>query len=67
MQNTLLRPKEACRKLGIGRTELWARTKSGELPQPVKFGSNSIAYVESELDDYILKLMAKRPAREARP
>jgi len=59
-EKRLLRPREVCKKLGISRTDLWSKTKSGEMPQPVKLSDRNIAYLEHELDAYIDRLIAAR-------
>ena len=59
-EKRLLRPKEVCKKLGISRTDLWSKTKNGELPKPVKLSNRNVAYLEHELDEYIDRLIATR-------
>lgn len=59
-EKRLLRPKDVCKKLGISRTDLWSKTKNGEIPKPVKLSNRNVAYVEAELDAYIDRLIAAR-------
>ena len=59
-EKQLLRPKDVCKKLGISRTDLWSKTKNGEIPKPVKLSNRNVAYLEHELDAYIDRLIETR-------
>lgn len=53
----LIRKPEACRKLGMTESTFDDKRKSDpRFPRPVALGARAIAFVESELDDYIAKL-----------
>jgi len=39
--------------VGFGRTTLWAKTKAGDFPRPVKTGNNSIAWRSDEVLEWI--------------
>jgi len=43
---------------------MYARIKNGTFPRPVPTGSNSVAWVESEIDQWIADRIAARRAAE---
>ena len=57
---TLIRKKVAAARVGWHPSHLMRKVRAGEFPQPVDLGPNSIAFVESEVDDWIRQRMAKR-------
>lgn len=62
----LIRIKEVLTKTGLSRSALFKLVFDGEFPKPVKIGENSprgaTAWVESEIDDWIANLVARRDA-----
>ncbi len=52
----LLSPVDAAKRLGIGRTRMFALIKAGEV-RSVKIGGSRRVVVES-LDEYVQRLMA---------
>lgn len=56
----LIRIKEVINRVGIGRSTIydWMNPKSPRFdttfPKPVKLGSNSIAWLEHDIDSWIL-------------
>jgi prophage regulatory protein len=60
----LLRCSEVLQRVGIGRSAMYARIKNGTFPRPVPTGSNSVAWVESEIDQWIADRIAARRAAE---
>ncbi|EPQ7392195.1 TPA: AlpA family transcriptional regulator [Salmonella enterica subsp. enterica serovar Kiambu] len=49
----LLRLPEVLHKTGYGRAWIYRLIREGRFPQPVKTGSRSIAFIESEVDAWI--------------
>lgn len=49
----LLRVDEVKRRTGLSRTTIWRREREGEFPARVKLGDNSVAWRESEVEDWI--------------
>lgn len=49
----LLRLPEVMNKTGYGKAWIYRLIKEGLFPQPVKIGVRAIAFVESEIDDWI--------------
>lgn len=69
MSMKLLRPKEVIEKLGISKSTFydWQNKKSKsrykpDFPKPVNLGINSVGYLESEIDEFIVKLLEQRDA-----
>ena len=53
MENRILRPREVCRAIGLSRTTLWRKQKSGEFPRCVRLGPNSIGWRESQVQEWL--------------
>lgn len=48
-----IRVPEVLRKVGISRTTLYELIKKGSFPNKVKISLRSVAFVESEVDEWI--------------
>jgi prophage regulatory protein len=63
MQNQPTPPKRLLRRLSvldrlqISNTELYRRIRLGTFPKSIRLGPNSIAFLESDIDAYIQKLI----------
>ena len=53
MQNALLRLPEVIKKTGRSRSSIYSGIKDGSFVQPVKIGARAIAFVESEVDQWV--------------
>ncbi|MBH1930902.1 helix-turn-helix transcriptional regulator [Serratia rubidaea] len=53
MSNNLLRMSEIMRRTGYGKAWIYRLISQGKFPRPIKIGSRAIAFVESEVDDWI--------------
>lgn len=63
----LLRERQVRDKVAIGKTLLWSMVKRGDFPQPLKLTRGTTVWVETEVDEYILRLMqGERPTYEPR-
>jgi prophage regulatory protein len=58
----LLPFEETSKRNGKGRTAIYEEMAEGTFPPPVKTGKRGVAWVESEIDDYIERLIATRDA-----
>ena len=56
-----LRLKEVRHKTGLGRSTIYRWMDEGSFPKSVRLGARSVAWIESEIDDW---LQAKSKARE---
>lgn len=45
---------------GQGRSAVYAGIKNGTFPRPVKLGTRSVAWVKSEIDQWIAERVAER-------
>ena len=53
----LLRLPSVLERIGISKTEFYRRVKQGSAPNAIKLGSNSVAWLESDIEQYIDKLV----------
>ncbi|CTV82477.1 TPA: AlpA family transcriptional regulator [Escherichia coli] len=53
MSNNLLRLSDVMRRTGYGRAWIYRLISLGRFPKPVKIGSRSVAFIESEVDEWI--------------
>lgn len=58
MSNTLIRFHEAQRRTGYSKAWLYRLISEHRFPQPVKIGSRAIAFIESEVDEWINQRIA---------
>lgn len=58
----LLRWREVCRLLGVGRTLLYAMVDRGELPRPVQITNRLNGWPEPEIAEWIARRIEKRDA-----
>ncbi|MBB1525584.1 AlpA family transcriptional regulator [Pectobacterium carotovorum subsp. carotovorum] len=70
MRNTivgkrLIRVPEVLRRVGFSRTKMYELIKEGRFPDKVKIGLRSVAFIESEIDAWIEKIISdSRPVSE---
>lgn len=58
----LMAPKEAALATSLSRTLISLMAEAGEFPAPVKIGERRIAYVRSEVIDWIeARILARAP------
>ena len=48
-----LRLKKVTEKVGLGRTALREKIKRGEFPAPYPLGARAVAWLESDVDEWI--------------
>ncbi|HFS4633584.1 TPA: helix-turn-helix transcriptional regulator [Escherichia coli] len=53
MSNNLLRLSDVMRRTGYSRAWIYRLINLGRFPKPVKIGSRSVAFIESEVDEWI--------------
>ncbi|ELR7405179.1 AlpA family transcriptional regulator [Salmonella enterica] len=49
----LIRPSEVMNKTGFGKAWIYRLISQNRFPQPVKIGIRAIAFIESEIDEWI--------------
>ncbi|EAA2596867.1 AlpA family transcriptional regulator [Salmonella enterica] len=60
MGHQLLRLKQVEAKTGIKRSQIYLYMQRGCFPHPVKIGPASVAWLESEIDEWISRRLADR-------
>ncbi|MEI7371899.1 AlpA family transcriptional regulator [Pectobacterium brasiliense] len=58
--NTLIRLSGVMKKTGLRKSWIYLLMKQGEFPQTVKIGAHSVAWVESEVNDWIAARISQR-------
>lgn len=53
MSQSLIRLSEVQRRTALGKAWIYRLMSQGKFPSSVKIGSRAIAFVESEIDDWI--------------
>ncbi|ECZ2621515.1 MULTISPECIES: helix-turn-helix transcriptional regulator [Enterobacteriaceae] len=53
MSNCFIRLSEVQRRTGYSKAWLYRLISENRFPQPVKIGSRAIAFIESEIDEWI--------------
>ncbi|ECC6921878.1 AlpA family transcriptional regulator [Salmonella enterica] len=56
----LLRLKQVEAKTGIKRSQIYMYMKSGNFPPSIKIGPASVAWLESEIDEWIDQKLERR-------
>ncbi|ECC2869883.1 AlpA family transcriptional regulator [Salmonella enterica subsp. enterica] len=60
MAQSFIRMPEAKRRTGYGKAWIYKLIVQGRFPKPVKIGSRAVAFVESEVDEWIAERIAAR-------
>lgn len=59
MSNTLIRLPEVLRRTGYSKAWIYRLLKEERFPAAIKIGSRSIAFIESEIDEWINQRIAE--------
>ncbi|HDM8297438.1 AlpA family transcriptional regulator [Yersinia enterocolitica] len=59
----LLRLKQVEEKTGLKRSQIYLYMQNGMFPHSIKIGPASVAWLESEIDEWINLKLANRPMR----
>lgn len=59
----LIRLKEVLHLTGLARSSIYKLIASGEFPDSVNLGDRSVAWVESEVQEWVLAKISKRDQR----
>ena len=57
----LIKLKEVIEKTSLGRSTIYEFMTKGTFPKQVSLGAKSVAWLESEVDDWIEEKVRKRP------
>lgn len=59
MSHSLIRMTETMRRTGYGKAWIYRLISQGRFPKPVKIGCRAIAFIESEIDEWINQRIAE--------
>lgn len=59
MSKSFIRLPEAMTRTGYSRSGLYKLISQGRFPKPVKIGTRAIAFIESEVDEWISQRIAE--------
>ncbi|RKO79451.1 dipicolinate synthase [Pectobacterium parmentieri] len=65
MSKVLIRMSETIRRTGYSKAWIYKLIAQGRFPHPVKIGSRSIAFIESEIDEWINQRIAESRGKVA--
>lgn len=65
MQQTLIKLPEVMRRTGCGKAWIYRLIQQKRFPASVKIGSRAIAFVESEIDEWINQRIAESRGKVA--
>lgn len=54
----LIRRAEVIARVGLCKASIYNRMNAGEFPRPISIGGGRVAWLESDIDNYIAKLLA---------
>ncbi|HFC9446839.1 TPA: AlpA family transcriptional regulator [Vibrio cholerae] len=55
-----LKLKEVMEKTALSRSAIYRKMNEGEFPQSVSLGDRAVAWVESEVDEWMVTCLAQR-------
>ena len=58
----LIRRKEVQDKTGLGASSIYAMMKQGDFPKPITLSERRVAWIESEIDNWITERIAEHQA-----
>jgi prophage regulatory protein len=61
-QIVLIRKKELLERMKLKDSAIYWAMARGEFPRPIKIGPRAVAWIESEINDWIASRIAKRDA-----
>ena len=59
-QIKLIRLPDVLKVFPVCKVSLYTKMKNGDFPKSIKLGKNSVAWVESEVQEYLASLVSKR-------
>ncbi len=65
MNMKLIRIKEVMNRTGLARSTAYKYINENNFPKPIKLGSRAVAWVESEIEDWINDIIHQRDSETA--
>ncbi|MBG5920964.1 helix-turn-helix transcriptional regulator [Providencia stuartii] len=59
LKENLIRLPEVMRRTGYGKAWIYRLIEAGQFPKSVKIGTRSVAFIESEVDEWIANKIAE--------
>lgn len=59
IRQALLRLPEVIARVGYSRSSLYAKIREKEFPAPIKLGDRAVAWLSSDVDDWITQRVAE--------
>jgi len=56
----MLRLKDVMTKTGLSRSSVYKYIAEGKFPKPVHLGERTVAWVESEIEEWLMTKLAER-------
>ena len=60
-----LRVRTVVEMVGLSKSTLYARIRDGSFPRPIQIGAQTVAFLESEVFDWMKDKAARRAAKPA--
>jgi len=67
MNMKLIRIKEVMNRTGLARSTIYKYISEERFPQPTKLGPRTVAWVESEIENWINSLISQRDGEATEP
>ena len=64
MARTVLRRREVEARVGLKKSDLYARMAAGEFPRPIPLGARAVGWLEEEVDAWVTARVAERERRQ---
>lgn len=64
ISHQLLRLKQVREKTGLKRSQIYLYMKTGDFPQSIKIGPTSVAWLESEINEWIEQKLSSRSKKK---
>lgn len=62
MDERVIRKPELFKKIGLSDVTIWRMEKAGKFPKRINLGTNSVGWLDSEIQDWFAKKAAGRTA-----
>lgn len=63
MSMKLIRIKEVMNRTGLARSTVYKYINEDKFPKPIKLGARAVAWVESEIEDWINRIIQQRDSQ----
>jgi prophage regulatory protein len=60
MSTKLIRIKDVMERTGLARSTIYKYINLGKFPQPIKLGTRAVAWVENEVETWIIDSIERR-------